>query len=468
MVAESLLLASCAGLLGIGSTYVIRAVMLRNAPLADTFVDLSIHQGVLIKTIAVTLMAGILAGIGPALLETRRLQIDPLRGITTSDRVRQRWSHALVVVEITLTLALLVVTSSMIGGYQRSRGAEIGFDLDSFLTASVYSSSGAIPTAQLLEAIAGVPGVEAVSPATSIPMNVDGRRQSVSVSPTGTNAVQAEQISIGADFFNTLGIPVRAGRAFTPVDTPQIRAVIVSESFARQVFGDSSPIGRQVWMDKTAYDIVGVVADYISVPVERRLPAPKIYLPLTAETKDARSMRFLVRATDDPAPIVEPVRRALRDAAVGINVSGVVTLRQMMTIVGQEYLAGTAPLFPLIIIGMLLTSSGIYGVLAFAVSRRSRELALRIAIGAARGHQIRLVMAHSLRLVAIGSTCGVALTFGLSRLVRAAGGAGSLYDPPWPAFVIPVMLVIVVAALATWIPTRRALRVNPASLLKAN
>jgi ABC-type antimicrobial peptide transport system permease subunit len=115
MVAESLLLAFCAGLLGIGSTYVIRAVMLRNAPLADTFVDLSIHQGVLIKTIAITLMAGVLAGIGPALLETRRLQIDPLRGIATSDRVRQRWSHALVVLEITLTLALLVVTSSMIG-----------------------------------------------------------------------------------------------------------------------------------------------------------------------------------------------------------------------------------------------------------------------------------------------------------------------------------------------------------------
>ena len=131
-------------------------------------------------------------------------------------------------------------------------------------------------------------------------------------------------------------------------------------------------------------------------------------------------------------------------------------------------LAGTAPLFPLIVIGMMLTSSGIYGVLAFAIARRSRELAIRMAIGAARGNQIRLVMAHSLRLVAIGSTCGVALTFGLSRVVRAAGGAGSLYDPPWPAFVLPVLVVVIVAALATWIPTRRALRINPALLLKAN
>jgi ABC-type antimicrobial peptide transport system permease subunit len=99
MVAESLLLAACAGMLGIGSTYVIRALMLRNAPLANTFVDLSIHQGVLIKTISITLLAGLLAGIGPALIETRRLQFDPLRGIATSDRVRQRWSHTLVVLE---------------------------------------------------------------------------------------------------------------------------------------------------------------------------------------------------------------------------------------------------------------------------------------------------------------------------------------------------------------------------------
>jgi len=466
MVAESLLLASCAGMLGIGSTYVIRAVMLRNAPMADTFVDLSIHPGVLIKTISITLLAGLLAGIGPALIETRRLQFDPLRGIATSDRVRQRWSHTLVVLEITFTLALLVVTSSMVGGYQRSRGNDIGFDLNPFLTVSVRSNSG-IPTAQLVETIARVPGVAAVSPATSIPLNVDGRRQAVSTTSTGANAVQAEQASIDPDFFSTLGVPMRAGRAFTRLDTPQNRTAIVSDSFARQVFGESSPIGRQIWMDKAAYDIVGVVADYISTPVESRLPAPKVFLPLAADTTDAKTMRFLVRATVDPAPLVEPIRQALRNASGGLTVSSLVTLRQMITIIGQEYLVGTAPLFPLIVIGMLLTSSGIYGVLAFAVSRRTREMAIRVAVGAERGNQIRLVMAHSLRLVVIGATFGTALTFGLSRLVRAAGGAGSLYDPPWPAFVIPVVLVMIVAALATWIPARRALRVNPALLLKS-
>jgi ABC-type antimicrobial peptide transport system permease subunit len=165
--------------------------------------------------------------------------------------------------------------------------------------------------------------------------------------------------------------------------------------------------------------------------------------------------------------VVQPVRRALRDAVPGLVVSNAVTLDQIRTVMAQEALVGTAPLVPLIAIGMMLMSSGLYGVLAFSVSRRTRELAVRVAIGADWGAQVRLVMAQSLRLVALGSAFGVALTFGLSRLVRAAGGEGSLYDPPWPAFVVPVLLVLVVAALATWVPTRRALRIDPARLLRS-
>jgi len=467
LMTESLLIAASAGVLGIGSTFVLRAIMLRNAPLADTFVDLSIHPGVLINTMSITLLAGILAGIGPALFETRRLQVDPLRGIATSDRVRQRWSHSLVVLEITFTLALLVVTSSMVAGYQRSRNAEVGFTLDRFMAASVQGIQG-IPTALLVETIARLPGVEAVAPATAIPLAGTDRRVAVSAAATGSNSISAERTSIGPAFFATLRVAMRAGRMFTPLDTPDTRAVVVSDSFARQMFGASPPLGRQVWIEQTAYEVIGVVADYRTNPIETRVVSPKIYLPLSTDTTQTTSVRFLIRAAGDPTPLVEPVRRALRDAVVGVNVNNTYTLRQIVTVAGQEYLAGTAPLFPLIVIGILLTSSGIYGVLAFAVSRRSRELAIRVAIGAYRGNQIRLVMAHSLRLVLIGSTCGIALTFGLSRLVRASGGAGSLYDPPWPAFVLPVFVVLLVAMLATWIPARRALRVNPALLLKAN
>jgi putative ABC transport system permease protein len=466
-VAESLLLASCAGAVGILATYAIRGLMLRNAPAAGTFFDLSIHPGVVVKSIAVTLAAGLLAGIGPALFETRRLQIDPLRGIAASDRVRQRWSHTLVAVEITVTLALLVLTTSMISGYQRSLTANPGFDLRPLMTARV-ASKGGIPVSQLADVIRQVPGVAAVSAATAIPLAGVGARAQASLDSTGANAIRTEQVSIASDFFTTLGVPMRAGRAFTNQDTPTSRTVIVSQSLAARLFEGVSPLGRQLWIGKAGYEIVGVVSDYVTSPVETRLISPKVYLPLSKEPAQVPFVRFAIRGDRDPSTLVQPVSKALQASLAGIQVNNTYTLSQMVTIQGQEYLVATAPLFPLIVIGMMLTSSGVYGVLAFAVSRRSRELAVRVALGAARGNQIQLVMAHSLRLVLIGSACGVGLTFGLSRLVRAAGGEGSLYDPPWPAFVIPVAIVIVVAALATWIPTRRALRVNPAQLLKAN
>jgi ABC-type antimicrobial peptide transport system permease subunit len=166
--------------------------------------------------------------------------------------------------------------------------------------------------------------------------------------------------------------------------------------------------------------------------------------------------------------LVQTTRREIRDAAPGNVVTNTYTLDQIIAVMGQEMLVGTAPLMPLIAIGMLLTTAGIYGVLAFAITRRSRELAVRVAIGASRRDVIQLVVAHSLRLVAAGSALGIGVTFGLSRIVRAGGGGGSIYDPAWPSFAIPVLIVLAIGALATWLPSRRALRINPAVLLRTS
>jgi putative ABC transport system permease protein len=135
---------------------------------------------------------------------------------------------------------------------------------------------------------------------------------------------------------------------------------------------------------------------------------------------------------------------------------------------GGEMLVGTAPLLPLVATGLLLTSVGIYGVLAFAVTRRSKELALRVAMGATRADLVRVVAGHSMRLVLVGTACGIAATFVLSQLARAAGGGGSMMDPGWTSFVTPVLIILGIGALATWIPSRRALRIDPSVLLKSS
>ena len=182
--------------------------------------------------------------------------------------------------------------------------------------------------------------------------------------------------------------------------------------------------------------------------------------------KDMKRVSLLIRAAGDPMPLVPIVRRDVRDAAAGNAVTSSYTFDRIRTVMGQEILVGTAPLFPLIAIGMLLTAAGIYGVLAFSITRRSKQLAVRVAIGATGRDVIRLVTSQSLRLVALGCTLGVAVTFVLARVVRASGGAGTPYDPSWPIFAIPVLIIVGIGALATWIPSRRALKINPASLLR--
>src|SRR6185436_17808356 len=181
--------------------------------------------------------------------------------------------------------------------------------------------------------------------------------------------------SIGPEFFATLGVPMRAGRSFTAGDADAARTAIVNETLARQLFPRRNPVGQRLWVgDREAFEIVGVVADYQNTPLEPRDRAAKLYLPLAATRGAAKRMEFLIRAIGDPAPAARSLRRQIPEDAPGTVVANAFTLDQIIATAGQEMLVGTAPLFPLIATGMLLTAAGLYGVLAFAITRRSREL----------------------------------------------------------------------------------------------
>jgi hypothetical protein len=222
-----------------------------------------------------------------------------------------------------------------------------------------------------------------------------------------------------------------------------------------------------VWVGGAAYEIVGVVADYADSPRLARIPDAKLFLPLAVDAPGPPRLQFLVRAEGDPAALMTPIRRDVRNAAPGLRTGSLYTFDQIITIIGQEMLVGTAPLFPLIAVGTLLTAAGIYGVLAFAITRRSRELAVRIAIGATGRDIVGVVTAQTLRLIAIGAVLGTGLTFALARVVRAAGGGGSVFDPRAVAFLTPLLVVVAIGVLATWIPARRALKIDPSILLRS-
>jgi putative ABC transport system permease protein len=467
LLAESVLLATAGGALGVCVTFALRGLLLHRSAVDLAFFDLSIDPLVLLQSAIVTLLAGIVAGLAPAMYESRRLHANPLAAIGTSDRVRQRWRHALVVLEITVTIALLVVTFAMVSGYQRTMRAEMGFRTRPLMSARVENARG-VPTARVLDVLSRMRGVAAAAASTSIPYTAAGPVERVAADAIGSQSVMAERAAISAGFFSALDVPLRAGRAFTHQDAASTHGAIVNETLARRLFAGRDPIGSRIWLAQAGYEIVGVVADYSNHPYQFEDFNSKIFLPLPEESHDVARQSFLIRAQGDPGPLVQTVRREVRDAGAGNVVTNAYTFDQILAVMGQEMLVGTAPLFPLIAIGMLLTSAGIYGVLAFSITRRSRELAVRVAIGATGGDLIRLVTAHSLRLVAAGSAMGLAVTFGLSRIVRASGGAGTPFDPSWPIFAIPVLIIAVIGALATWIPSRRALRINPAVLLRTN
>src|SRR5262245_63385322 len=218
-----------------------------------------------------------------------------------------------------------------------------------------------------------------------------------------------------------------------------------------------NPVGRQLWTDGRSLEVVGVAADYKNVPLS--LPPPAFYLPISGGGSPVTHMTFYIRASGNPADLLKAVRSEIRGIAVDHVVSGVFTLQSIVDVIGQEILTAVYPMTPLIATGLLLSAAGIYGVLAFAVARRLRELAIRLAVGATPGQLAKLVAALSVRLVGPGILFGIGTTFGLSRFVQGQGG---VFDSPsLGVFFVPMTIVIAIGSLATWLPSRRARSVNP-------
>jgi putative ABC transport system permease protein len=370
------------------------------------------------------------------------------------------------VLEISVTIALLVVASAMIEGYWRTIHGHVGYETAPLMTGRVDSAQG-VPTRQILETLARMPGIASVSASTSVPTRAAGARVPVAARTSEGEPVVAERGDISEEFFATLGVPLRAGRGFTGADTPASQVAIVNETLARQLFQDRNAVGARIWVAGTAHDVVGVVADYASSPFRALMPQPRVFVPLAPDSSDVRHMSFLIRTVGDPSALVRAVRQEMRSVGAGTTSANAETIDQVIDIMAQEMMAGTAPLLPLVTIGLMLTTAGIYGVLAFAIARRARELAVRVAVGASPHDLVGLVAAHTFKLVGVGAALGLLLMLLLARLVRSGGGAGSIWDLSLQAFVWPVVTVAVVAVLATWIPSRRALAIDPVVLLRS-
>jgi predicted permease len=461
LVTESVFLATLGGVSGLGLTYALFRYFIHHGPPETEMINLSLDFNVLIQTAAVTCLAGILTGSGPALLKTRNLHANPMR-LIPSDRTGQRWRHGLVIFEISVTMALLIVTSIMFDGYRRALSPDQGFDRRPLVAARVEAAGG-VKTLDIRERLGALPGVSGAAAATSVPLAGRGAQQKFARDAGGSEGLRAEQVFVTSDFFATLGVPIRSGRGFSPHDDESGGApiVIINEAMARRLSPGRNPVGTQVWSSGKAYNVVGVVADYLWMPLAR--PAPAAYLPLSQQTDGAKHMQFVVRAAGSAAGLVQTVAIEVRRFRPDHVVSAF-TMQSVVDAIGGEIVTIVYPMTVLMAIGIFLSAAGIYAVLAFAIARRSKEIALRMAIGATHRHVLRLVASLSLRLLSLGIVFGTALMYGLSRLAQGSGG---VFDSRSSAvFAVPILVLLGVGVLATWIPLRRAIAIDPAALLR--
>ena len=466
LLTESTVIAIAGGVLGVALTFALRGVAIRNIPTMDKY-DLTVDWSMIAQSALVTIAAGLLTGVAPAFYETRRLHVNPLNTIRGSDRVRQRWRHALVVFEIAATVALLVSTGAMLASYRKNLNDSPGFDTRPIFSAGVDDPNG-ITSQVLLDRVRAIPGIAAAEITTTIPYLAGGVIRRAAPDAAGTAPILARGGSVGPDYFSTLGVTMRAGRVFNAGDAANgAPVVIVNDLLAGQVWPEAvgapqAALGRELWLEGQPHTVVGVVAGYAATATQP--VRPSVFTPFAQLQPPPKEADVMVRASGDPALLTQTVRRELAAIGGSVTVAGVTTMDQIKQIIGQEIIVGTFPLFPLIATGLLLTAAGIYAVLAFAVSRRATELAVRMAVGATGRDLLKLVAAHSLRMLAVGTAIGIALTFALTRVAQGRGG---VFDSPgWQAFVVPLILILVIGTIATLIPMRRALKINPVTLLR--
>lgn len=481
LLTESVLLAVIGGLLGLllaiwGSKMLVRLGSLPNAG------DVGIDLWALGFTLLVSFAAGIVIGILPALQFTRTSVSETLKqgsGRTGGSAIKQHTRKALVISEVALSLVLLIGAGLMIRSFWKLQQVDPGFDINNALTMSVvltptrYSE----PHQQLaffdrvLEQIRAVPGVVSVGVTTTVPLAGSGSTQPFSIEgrPTGAIAEQpmAQTRYISPDYFRAIGIPLRQGRFFSDQDRDKSApVVIISEAMARRFFPGENPVGKRLTpsfhLEQGVREIVGVVGDVKARGLDSD-SSTMMYLPFKQSPRPFLS--FVVRTTSNPESLIQPVSKAIYSIDNEQALTDVQTMEQVLTqsLSGQRF--NMTLLLAFAGVALMLAAAGVYGVMNYTVALRRRELGIRMALGAARMDVLRLVLGQGLTLTLIGVGAGLISAYALTRLMASLLYGVTATD--YLTFGIVSAVLIIVGVAASYVPARRATKVNPTIALRA-
>jgi predicted permease len=477
LLTESLTLTTLGGIAGLifgswGSSFLAALLASGKTPVE---IDAQPDLRVLGFTLALSLFAGVAVGLVPAL---RASAIALNEGGARTSRRTGRWglSQSLVAVQLATSLCLLVATGLFAANLRRILAIDPGFHSDNLLSVS-FDWAGAGYTRPQMMAFAGraveqartVPGVQSASATHIEPLGEQKSQRWFSTRGATPGEVHTGVVDlnvVSGDYFKTIHLPLVRGREFDAGDrADSTRVAIISESLARACFGDADPVGQFAWIarDTTGAPlvIVGVARDSRPRDV-RDAPLQLLFLPAAQST--AWEMNLLVRTASQSPALIADLRRALAALGPDVAVRDVTTpqaLRARSLL--QERLFATLSSFfgPL---ALLLTAVGLYGLLAYDVAQRTREIGVHLALGARPRDMLRLVLKRGLLLVAVGIVAGLLASTALAGLLRRFLFAIPPGDPS--TLLLAVGVLLLVALLACWLPARRAARVDPIVALR--
>ena len=481
MLTESVLLGICGGGLGLLLAFWCLSLMVKLSPGNIPRMDaLTIDTRVLAFTLGISILTGAIFGLMPALQLSSTDLFRPLKegGVqSSSERHRHHVRNALVISEVALALVLLIGAGLMIRSFQLLLAVDPGFNPANVLTLRMSTPLRKYPESfqrqsfflEVLRRVQGLPGVRTAGLVTTLPLGggelreailLEGRSQSSGEIPQGGLDV------ISPDYFRAMGISLLKGRFFTDLDrdgAPPV--VIIDETMAHRYWPDEDPIGKRLMIPgvKPVFrEIVGVVRGlkFYGLEAERR---PTMYVSLLQHGFEP-SMCLVVKTEADPTRMTSAVRQAIWSVDRDQTTSTAVTMDQLLakSVAQRRFNTGMIEIFAAL--ALLLAIVGIHGVLAYSVTRRTQEIGIRMALGAQRKQVLQSVLGQAMSMVGIGMAIGIAAAFGLTQLISSLlYGVGAL---DLRTYVVMTLLLAAVAMLASYLPARRATRVDPLVALR--
>jgi predicted permease len=481
LLVESLVLSVLGGAAGVLlSAWAIQAVGLVQPPIQlPLTLSLRLDGRVLLFAGIVSTAAGLIAGLMPALKASQPSIVNDLRGgVTLTSAAGRRWTlrDGLVVGQMAVTIVLLVCAALLTRSFSAAQVADVGFGASGLAIVSIDLASAGYKREQgdqffrsALERIRRLPGVQQAALSSRLPFSLNFNIEPVwvpGVHQPGDRGTPTHNTRVSPKYFETIGVRLIEGRLFTEADTPDTpRALVINETMARKYWPGQSAVGKRLRLrDETGpqYEVVVVVANH---KVQTVGEADKPYMHFAYTQQPSLYQVLVVRGRGDAEALLATVRRELLDMESKLLFLENQTMEAQIAATLYPVRVGATLLVGAGLVAMTLAAIGLYGVIAYSVARRTRELGIRIALGAARTNVLGLIMRQGLTVAGVGLIVGCVLAFGAARALAAVLYGVSALDPiAWGS---SAAILLGIATLANVIPARRAMAIEPTLALRA-